>query len=89
MNTIAETPFHNDPLEFELSESDGVKSAVNPILSLAVMPDGETKIFKRRAIKNVGSRNPTYETMLVGELDGVRVYVKGNDIILTKQNLRL
>ena len=86
---IAKTNFADDPLEFELSESEGIKTAVNPALSISVLPDGETKIFKRRAIKGVGGGNPTYHTMLVAELDGVRVYVRDNDIVITKQDLRL
>jgi len=87
---IAETPFHNDPMEYNLSElDDGIKTAANPLLSISVLNDGDSKIFKRRAIKGVGSGNATFHSVLVAELDGVRVYIKDNDIILTKQNLRL
>ena len=86
---LAETPFHLDPLEYEISEEDGIKTAKNPLMSLTILKDGQSKIFKRRAIKEVGGGSPSYHTALVGELDGVRVYIKDGDIILTKQNLRL
>ena len=84
------TPFADDPYEYILdSEEDGTRTAVNPIYSLSILPDEETKLFKRRFIRGVGSDNPEYITALVGELDGVRIYVIDNNIIMTKQDLYL
>lgn len=47
----------------------------------------EGRMFKRRAVKNVGTENATEECWLVAELKGVRVYQKGTSIIVTDQDL--
>lgn len=89
MTQIAQTPFHEDPLEFDLATlEDGTKTAVNLVLSIAVLPDGEAKIFKRRAIK-LGAGNSAYKTALVCELNGVRVYIQNNQLVMTTQDLNL
>ena len=73
-------------------DEDGTKHATSVQGILSVMPDGETKVFMRNFIKlamgtggdpNRGGRH----RVLVGELDGVRVYVIGAKVILTKQDL--
>lgn len=85
-----ETPFHNDPLEYEIEQrDDGARVASNPVSSLTVLPDGETRIFKRRAIKTSRGHAPEFRSVLVGELDGVRVYISDGDVILTRQDLKL
>jgi hypothetical protein len=45
------------------------------------------KAFMRRAIKGFGSPNARQVEWLVGELDGVRVYVKDGHVIVTKRDL--
>lgn len=85
-----ETPFHTDPLEYELQQKeDGTRVATNPVSSLVVMPDGETRLFKRRAIKVSPSGETVFRTVLVGELNGVRAYLLGGEVILTTQDLKL
>lgn len=85
-----ETPFHNDPLEYQIeTKEDGTRVATNPLTTLSIMPDGETKLFKRRAIKTTTGKETEFDTVLIGELDGVRVYVKNGAIVLTKQDLYL
>lgn len=87
---MIQTDYENHPHNYTLStDEEGNKHAINSINSLTVLNDGKTKMFQRRAIKNVGSGEPTFETCLVGELDGVRVYIKGTSIVLTKQDLNL
>lgn len=44
-------------------------------------------MFRRRAIKGVGSGAPQEVCWLVGELDGVRVYFDGQSIVMTRQDL--
>ncbi len=69
-------------------DEDGVKHATSVQGILSVLPDGETKVFMRNAIKLGFGGNPSGKhRMLVGELDGVRVYVMGNKVTLTKQDL--
>lgn len=83
-----ETPFHNDPFDYKFSvDEDGVRKATNPLNNLVVLNDGETKIVQRRIIR-VGAK-AGFDSILIGSLDGVKVYIKGNDIILTKQDLLL
>lgn len=48
---------------------------------------GEGRMFKRRGIKNFGSGLASEVCWLVAELDGVRVYQEGNNVIVTKEDL--
>jgi hypothetical protein len=69
-------------------DEDGIKHATSIQGILSVLPDGETKIFMRNFIKmGIGGNPSSKHRWLVGELDGVRVYVCGNKITLTKQDL--
>lgn len=63
----------------------------------AVATDGDRRVvvdggkaFNRRAIrKNLKTGETEHLFALVGELDGVRIYVIGDGIIMTKEDLRL
>jgi len=44
-------------------------------------------MFKRRAVKGAGSENAQEVCWLVAEIDGVRLYQNGNQIILTRQDM--
>jgi hypothetical protein len=48
-------------------------------------PDG--RMFKRRAIKAAGTEQAAEECWLVAEVDGVRVYQQGTQIIVTREDL--
>ena len=48
---------------------------------------GEGRMFKRRAIKGVGSGNAEEVCWIVAEMDGVRVYHQGNSVIVTKNDM--
>ena len=48
---------------------------------------GEGRMFKRRAIKGVGSGNSEEVCWLVAEMDGVRVYHQGSSVIVTKNDM--
>ncbi len=45
------------------------------------------RMFKRRAIKGVGSGDSQQICWLVAELDGVYVYQQGNSVIVMKQDI--
>lgn len=45
------------------------------------------RMFKRRAVKGFGSESAEEVCWLVVELDGVRVYQNGKNIIVTKEDL--
>lgn len=87
---IAETGYDNHPYNYQITGTeDGGKVASNALNSVVVLPDGPIKMFQRRAIRGVGSGEPVYDTCLVAELNGVRCYVKGNQIIMSTQDLKL
>lgn len=48
---------------------------------------GDGRMFKRRAVKGAGSENAQEVCWLVAEIDGVRLYQNGNQIILTRQDM--
>lgn len=55
--------------------------------SITVSLIGEGRMFKRRAVKGAGSENAQEVCWLVAEIDGVRLYQNGNQIILTRQDM--
>ncbi len=48
---------------------------------------GGGRMFKRRAVKGVGSGDSQQICWLVAELDGVYVYQQGNSVIVMKQDI--
>jgi hypothetical protein len=48
---------------------------------------GNGKMFKRRAIKGVGSGAAEEVSWLVAELDGVRVYQSGRNVIVSRADI--
>lgn len=70
-------------------DEDGIKHLTSVQGILSVLPDGETKVFMRNAKKFYfgDATGPAHVRILVGELDGVRVYVLGTKVILTKRDL--
>lgn len=54
-------------------------------ITVTLMDGG--RMFKRRAIKGVGTDAAQEVCWLVAELDGVRVYQQGRHIVVTKQDM--
>lgn len=48
---------------------------------------GNGKMFKRRAIKGVGTEGAQEVCWLVCELDGVRVYQSGRNVIVSRADI--
>ena len=71
-------------------ENNGLVHAVpvtDGAVALTVLPDGESKVFMRNGIeKNLKTGVTTKKRWLVGELNGVRCYVQGTNIIMTTQD---
>jgi hypothetical protein len=80
-----------EPLAFDFrQEEDGTRHAVSPDLVVTVLPDGESQMFHRNAIKkNTATGETAHLRALVAELNGVRMYLLGNHIVLTTQDLYL
>lgn len=80
-----------EPLAFDISQDDdGAHHAVSPDMVVTVLPDGESQIFHRNAIKkNTATGETTHIRALVAELNGVRMYLLGSHIVLTTQDMYL
>ena len=78
-------------IEFELKEeADGSRHAVSQDLVVTVLPDGESALFHRNAIKkNTATGETTHSRALVAELNGVRMYLLGSHIVLSTQDMYL
>lgn len=76
---------------FTLSQdADGARHAVSPELAVTVLPDGDSKMFHRNAIKkNATTGETVHLRALVAELNGVRVYILDGHIVMTTQDLYL
>ena len=69
---------------------DGIIHAIpktEEAITLSVLPDGDSKIFMRNGIeKNLKTGVTTKKRWLIGELNGVRCYAQGANIIMTTQD---
>lgn len=75
------------PADWALSFDDQVAHGVSSEHGcMSVYGDGAA-MFKRNAIKGVGSGASRHERWLVGELDGVRCYFDGRRVVLTTEDL--
>jgi hypothetical protein len=84
-----------------ITDPDGSHHATNGRIGMSVLPDkltpnlfrpGQAKLFKRCAYKNAMTPAVEQVTWLVGELDGVKCYVKYEPsgmlhIVMTRQEM--
>ena len=76
-------------------ERDGTRHAINRHFRVTVLPDGPSKLAHRRELDviqsqaRINSGVPVKRSALVAKLDDVWVFIKGNQIIITKQNISL
>lgn len=77
------------PLEDYVIKQDdeGAWNATSLQRIVTVLPEGDTKIFMRNGVRPFAPGGEQRVRWLVAELDGVRVYVHGNHILVTKQDL--
>jgi hypothetical protein len=69
-----------------IKDDNGLSHATDGTVSVSLL-DPNGRMFKRRAIKGVGTSDSREITWLVAELDGVRLYQHGNQIVMTKQDM--
>ena len=74
------------PEEWKIRKrDDGVIEASGPVSM--IVDDAESgKLFMRNTVR-YGGGVTEHKRFLVGELDGVRVYLSGNRVLITKRNL--
>lgn len=74
-------------IEIQNQPDNTIIAVINGI-GVSVLPDGEAKAFKRRAIRKDMTIGATEEMeWLVVSLNGVRVYCNGENIVVTTQDL--
>ncbi len=67
---------------------NGETVGVNGLVQVTLLKDEGRRMFKRRAIKkNLRTGAAERVEWLVAELDGVRVYVNGDRILLTRREV--
>lgn len=74
--------------EFAITQDEEGHHAVRADQAVTVLPDGAARVFHRNGIKkNFRTGETTHVRWLVAELDGVRVYVHHQDIVVTRRDL--
>ena len=68
-------------------EEDGTKKAMSATHQLVILPDGPSRIVNRNGLKGALGPNVKHVRWLLGELNGVKVYINGSTIIMTTQDL--
>lgn len=76
----------SDPAPFEITRQDQAQIATNGVASLTLL-DAGGRVFRRRAVKGVGTEQARNVEWAVAELDGVRVYFDGVNVVVTRQDL--
>ncbi len=71
---------------FEIINDDGTAHAVTEDITATVLDGG--KAFMRRAIKMHKDGRIEHINWLVLELNGIRAYFNGTNVIMSKQDLR-
>lgn len=66
-------------------DEHGLKHGTDGNMVVSLDPEGT--MFKRRAVKGLGTPEAREECWLVAELNGVRVYQQGQHVIVTTKDL--
>jgi hypothetical protein len=77
------------PAPFEITAADdgsGARSAHNGQHAMHLL-EGDGRLFRRRAVKGLGSEQPAVVEWIVAELAGVRVYYDGLQVVVTRRDI--
>ena len=74
-----------DPVHQITTDAEGNQHGSDGNITVTLIGGG--RMFKRRAVKGVGSGESSEVCWLVAELDSVRVYQQGSNVIVTKQEM--
>ena len=75
-----------DPAPFEIARHGLAQIATNGVASLTLLDDGG-RVFRRRAVKAVGTDYSCRVEWAVAELGGVLVYFDGTNVVVSRQDL--
>lgn len=77
-----------DPAPFEIVEAGESRVASNGAATLQIHAPEGGRVFRRRAVKlNRGTGQQARVEWAVAELDGVRVYFDGVNVVVTRRDL--
>lgn len=76
----------DDPVHEIVQHEDGHRHGTDGTITVSLMDPGG-RMFKRRAVKAVGTPNAWQTCWLVAELNGVRVYQRGQHVVVTTDDL--
>lgn len=80
----------SDFVDFDIKKDEDGWHAVGHGLAVSVVDGGEKAICHQRAIKkHLGTGETTRHSILRCELDGVKVYITGDSIVVTREKLHL
>lgn len=74
------------PAPFEIVAQEGQRIATNGAQTLSLL-GADGRLFRRRAMKVGNPETATSYEWAVAELDGVRVYFDGTNVVVTRENL--
>jgi len=84
---MTKADFSTHPLNFDIDQSNRVATG---FLGTVRVIEERGRLFQRRAVKlDLSGGSTTTDTVLIAELDGVKVYVHGADIVITRHELKL
>lgn len=75
-----------DPVPFEITRADDKQIATNGSASLSLL-DAGGRVFRRRAVRGVGTEQARRVEWAVAELNGVRVYFDGTHVVVTTRDM--
>ena len=75
-----------DPTPFEITRHEKLQVATNGKTTFTLM-DEAGRVFRRRAVRGAGTENAKRVEWVVAELNGVRVYFDGENVVVTTQDI--
>jgi hypothetical protein len=91
MNTSADLDVNAiaGPPAFEIIQQDGLTIGTDGTRQVVLLDaTAGARMFKRRAIRNLMGAHPERIEWCVTELNGVKVYVSGNSVVITTRDLQ-
>lgn len=75
------------PGEFAIDDTNGVITASDGIRSITIEPGDEPVWYRHRTNITRGNGKDGTTRWFVAEIDGVRLYINGDRVIMTKRDL--
>lgn len=76
----------SEPVPFEIVTHDVGRTASNGVASIT-LSEQDGQVFRRRAVRGVGTEGARKVEWAVVVLDGVHVYFDGTNVVVTRKDL--